>query len=111
MKSKLFPYTIRSSGELAGFLGKLGHLLIMDRHHLTINHESNLGTARQKHRLSISCPGHHSKCHSLIHSWSTINVPLPPLEAALHWRPCRWALYAAMSPSEVECYWCKLSSL
>lgn len=43
-----FPCTIRSSGATAAFLGEVGHLLIMELHHLTINHESNLGTAQQK---------------------------------------------------------------
>lgn len=111
-----FPCNARSSGALAAFLGKVGHLLIMERHHLTINHESNLGTAQQKHRLSISCPGHHSKCHCLIHSWSTAELVLFPFSA--RWRQ-HWTgvltqtqrMYAATSPSEVECHWCKLSSL
>ncbi len=113
-----FPCTIRSSGAQTAFLGKVGHLLIMELHHLTINHESNLGTAQQKHRLSISCPGHHSKCHCLIHSWSTVNLVLSSSSFFAHWRQHSTgvlmqtqSMYAAMSPSEVECYSCKLSSL
>lgn len=46
---------------LASFLGKVGHLLITPLHHLTINHESDLGTTQQKHRLIISCSGRRSK--------------------------------------------------
>lgn len=115
----LFLRTVRSSGALTTFLGKVGHLLIMERRHLTINHESNFGTAQQKHRLSISCPGHHSKCHCLIHSWSSrvrfaVISPFQPPGAA----PCRVSplcrrerTHAAMSQSEEDCSWCKLSSL
>lgn len=40
--------TTRLSGAMAAFLGKVGHSLIMKLHHLTINYESNLGTAQQK---------------------------------------------------------------
>lgn len=65
-------HQVIKSRTLAGFLGKVGHPFIMELYRPTINHESNSGTAQQKHRLSISCPGHHSKCHCLIHSWSTL---------------------------------------
>lgn len=70
-KTITFLCIIRSSHWLPRWK-KVGQLLIMEPQPLTINHESNLGTARQNHRLSISRPGHCSKCQCFIHSRNTI---------------------------------------
>lgn len=61
--------TIRSLGEAAGFLGKVGHRLIMELHHLTINHQSSLGPAQQKGNEHLPRSGHGSKCLRL-HSFT-----------------------------------------
>lgn len=49
---------------MAAFLGKVGHLLIVELHHLTINHESNLGTAQQKQTKHLL-------------SWASLQMLLP----------------------------------
>lgn len=96
---------------------KVGHLLIMELHRPTINPESNLGAAQQKHKVSISRPGHRSKMplpHSFIHGVQCIRWTFPPyVHRGQHRTGGHYAERgdAAMSPSEVECCWCKRSSL
>ncbi|MED6248536.1 hypothetical protein ATANTOWER_001692 [Ataeniobius toweri] len=110
----MFLCIIRSPGSLSSSLEKVGQLLFMENQHLTINHESNVGTARQKHRRSISCPGNRSKCHCFTHSWTTEQIVLF-LSTSTGGSTVLGSVYAAMSaamsPSEVDCYWCTLSSL
>lgn len=109
-----FPCTIRSSGAMAAFLGKVGHRLIMELHHLTINHESNLGPAQQKENKHLL-------------SWAPLQMPLPhsfmvhsqfgaiSLFCTLEAAPDRYRMqthggrYATMTQCEVDRCWCKLS--
>lgn len=63
----------------AAFLGKVGHLLIMERRHLTINHESKLRMAQQTKHLLFRA------WLQMLHSFTdSAQFELVPFSA--HWR-------------------------
>lgn len=66
--------------------GKVGHLLIMERHLLTINHESNLGTAQQKQTKLFWASFQMLLPHSFITQFGVISL-FCTLEATLDQQP------------------------
>lgn len=97
-----FPSTDGSSGAMLPFWEKVGHLLIMERRHLTINHESELRTAQQTKHLLFRAS------LQTLHSFTgSVQLELVPFSA--HWRQQRTSVFMQRGVYQRGC--CKLSSL
>lgn len=92
-------WVIRSN---VAFLGKVGHLFIMERRHLTINHESELRTAQQTKHLLFRAS------LQTLHSFTGL-VQLEFVPFSAHWRQQRTSVFMQRGVYQRGC--CKLSSL
>lgn len=83
-----FNPAIRSSRKTAAFLGKVGHRLIMELHHLTINLQSSSGPAQQKREWASFSFWARLQTFVFIHSRSQGQL-LVQLPYSAHWRQQR----------------------